>query len=136
MSFRYDIKERRGVNIPQLVPLSVCDEYRKECAMFKRLLSVTLVFGMAGTAPPALASACAERESVVEQLKNKYDEQLTVGGLQNGDEAQSVVEIWSSEETGTFTVLLTHATGITCVMAAGTDFFEAIRKTPLNGSEG
>lgn len=104
--------------------------------MFKRLLAVTLVFGMAGTAPPVLASACAERDSVVKQLKNKYDERLTVGGLQNGEETQSVVEIWSSDETGTFTVLLTHATGITCVMAAGTDFFEAIKKTPLKGSEG
>lgn len=124
------------MNIPQLAPLSVCDEYRKDCAMFKRLLSVTLIFGMAATAPPAFASACAERESVVEQLKSKYDERLTVGGLQNGDEAQSVVEIWSSDETGTFTVLLTHATGISCVMAAGTDFFEAVKKTPLEGSEG
>jgi hypothetical protein len=104
--------------------------------MFKRLLTVTLVFGMAGTAPPALASACAERDSVVEQLKSKYDERLTVGGLHNGEDKNSVVEIWSSDETGTFTVLLTHATGITCVMAAGTDFFEAVQKAPLKGSEG
>ena len=104
--------------------------------MFKRLLSVTLVFGMAGAAPPVFASACAERESVVEQLKTKYDERLTVGGLHNGTDAQSIVEIWSSEKTGTFTVLLTHATGITCVVAAGTDFFEAVRKVPPQGSEG
>ncbi len=104
--------------------------------MFKRLMAATLVFGMAGTAPPALASACGERNSVVEQLKNKYEERLTVGGLHNGQEAKSVVEIWSSDETGTFTVLLTHATGITCVVAAGTDFFEAVEKEAPKGTEG
>lgn len=94
--------------------------------MFKRLLALSLTFGMAAMAPPAHAANCAMREAVVERLQSKFSEQLTVGGLQGGQNAQSVVEIWASDETGTFTVLLTNANGISCIVAAGTDFFEAI----------
>ena len=93
--------------------------------MFKRLLALSLTFGMAALAPPAFAANCALRDTVVERLQGKYAEQLTVGGLQSGGNAQSVLEIWASDETGTFTVLMTNANGINCVMAAGTDFFKA-----------
>ena len=44
-----------------------------------------------------------------------------------------MMEIWASDETGTFTVLLSHANGITCVVAAGTDFF---RNTPQPEQDG
>ncbi|MFA3920103.1 hypothetical protein [Ruegeria hyattellae] len=94
--------------------------------MFKRLLGVALTFGMAATAPPALAASCGARDNVVANLKDKYAEQLKVGGLQNVRGSHSVMEIWTSEETGTFTVLLTQANGISCIVAAGTDFFEAV----------
>ncbi|WP_425044882.1 hypothetical protein [Primorskyibacter sp. S87] len=93
--------------------------------MFKRLLGLALTFGMAATAPPVFAASCATRDSLVEQLEKKYSETLTVGGLQQTTSSQSVVEVWSSEKTGTFTVLLTRPNGISCVVAAGTDFFKA-----------
>lgn len=94
--------------------------------MFKRLLALSLTFGMAALAPPAHAVSCAQRDTVVERLKTKFSEQLTVGGLQGSQNtAQSVVEIWASDETGTFTVLLTNAYGVSCIVAAGTDYFEA-----------
>ncbi|GGH29330.1 hypothetical protein SAMN05444007_104386 [Cribrihabitans marinus] len=96
--------------------------------MFKRLLGLSLIFGMAATAPPANAASCGLRDSVIEQLQRKYAEELTVGGLQQRRGQQSVMEIWASPETGTFTVLLTQANGISCIVAAGTDFFQAIPK--------
>lgn len=102
--------------------------------MFKRLLGLALTFGMAATAPPAFAASCGARDSVVENLKDKYSEQLTVGGLQKTRGSQAVMEIWSSVETGTFTVLLTQANGITCIVAAGTDFFEALPKLVAEGT--
>ena len=46
--------------------------------MFKRLLGFALTFGMAATAPPAFASSCGLRDTVVEQLQNKYAEQLII----------------------------------------------------------
>ncbi|SCZ72518.1 hypothetical protein SAMN04488118_11478 [Epibacterium ulvae] len=102
--------------------------------MFKRLLSTCIVFGMAATAPPAWAMNCADRSVVIERLQSKFSETLTVGGLQNNRQASSLVEIWSSGETGTFTILVTRPNGISCVVAAGTDFFEALPDTTPIGT--
>jgi len=98
--------------------------YRKEHVMFKRLLAISVIFGMAATAPPAFASTCGERQDVIHQLENQYSETLTAGGLQTAPSNNSVVEIWSSEQTGTFTVLMTQANGISCIVAVGTDYFD------------
>ncbi|TMV07226.1 hypothetical protein FGK63_14075 [Ruegeria sediminis] len=102
--------------------------------MFKRLFGIALAFGMAATAPPASAASCAARDSVVSKLQDKYSEQLTFGGLQSIRGAKSVMEVWSSKETGTYTILLTHANGISCIVAAGTDFFEAAPKEEAKGT--
>lgn len=102
--------------------------------MFKRLLAISLTFGMAATAPPAFAQSCAQRDDVIAKLQNSYSEELTFGGLQKSRGAQSVMEVWSSKETGTYTVLLTQANGISCIVAAGTDFFEAIPKVKIDGT--
>ncbi len=102
--------------------------------MFKRLLGIALLFGMAATAPPVLAQTCAQRDVVISRLQDSYSEQLIFGGLQKMRGAQSVMEVWSSKETGTYTVLLTQANGISCIVAAGTDFFEAIPKVEADGT--
>ncbi|MCG7520377.1 hypothetical protein [Ruegeria sp. Ofav3-42] len=102
--------------------------------MFKRLFAIALTFGMAATAPPAFAQSCAQREDVIAKLQNSYAEELTFGGLQKTRGAQSVLEVWSSKETGTYTVLLTQANGISCIVAVGTDFFEAIPKIKIDGT--
>ncbi|MFW8633931.1 hypothetical protein [Cribrihabitans pelagius] len=91
--------------------------------MFKRVLGIGLVFGMAATAPPAFAASCGDREVMVSKLQSGYSERLTVGGLQRTRPAATMLEVWASEETGTFTVLVTHANGISCVVATGSEFF-------------
>ncbi len=97
--------------------------------MFKRLMGAGLLFGMAATAPPAHAANCALRAEVVDRLQTKYSEALTAGGLQGNRNVQTMVEVWASEKTGTFTVILTNPQGISCVVATGTDFFK--RDLPL-----
>jgi hypothetical protein len=89
--------------------------------IIKRLLAASLAL------IPGIASAasCGARDSVIANLKDKYAEELRVGGLQNVRGSHSVMEIWVNDETKTFTVLLTQANGISCIVAAGTDFFEA-----------
>lgn len=101
--------------------------------MFKRLLATALTFGMAATAPPAYAQNCAQRDDVISKLQTSYSEQLAFGGLQKSRGAQSVMEVWTSKETGSYTVLVTHANGISCIVAVGTDFFEAI---PTDAADG
>ncbi|MBO9446096.1 hypothetical protein [Ruegeria sp. R14_0] len=101
--------------------------------MFKRLFAIALTFGMAATAPPAFANNCAQRDHVIAKLQDSYSEELVFGGLQKTRGAQAVMEVWTSKKTGSYTVLVTQANGISCIVAVGTDFFEAIPKIELKG---
>ncbi len=102
--------------------------------MFKRLFGIALAFGMAATAPPAFAQNCAQRDHVIAKLQDSYAEELAFGGLQKTRGRQSVMEVWTSKETGSYTVLVTHANGLSCIVAVGTDFFEAIPKITVDGT--
>lgn len=72
-------------------------------------------------APTALhaQATCFDRDDLVANLSTKYGESFAGGGLQN---AQSIVEVWFSEEKGTWTVLMTRADGKSCIMASGTNW--------------
>ncbi|CUH86580.1 hypothetical protein PH5382_00493 [Phaeobacter sp. CECT 5382] len=94
--------------------------------MFKRLLSSALIFGMAAIAPPAFAGNCAPRDGLVEKLQSDYAESLQAGGLQTSRQLDTVIEVWSSTATGSFTVLRTHPTGISCILATGQNYFEVV----------
>lgn len=104
--------------------------------MYKRLFVLALTFGMAATAPPLGAATCAPRDSLIVGLETKFQETLKSGGLQKTEGATSIIEFWASEETGTFTVLLSRANGTSCILAAGTDYFEAIPKLANLGTPG
>ena len=86
--------------------------------MLKRRIPVALL--AAATVPLASSayaqSNCAPRDAVVERLAEKYSERLAGGGLQNAD---TLLEVWTSEKTGSFTVLITHANGTSCVVSSG-----------------
>ncbi len=101
--------------------------------MFKRLFSSALIFGMAAVAPPAFAAGCAPRDGVVQRLQQSYSETLTAGGLQKSHPVDTMIEVWSSAETGSFTVLVTHPSGISCIVASGQHFFEVPTSAVLPG---
>lgn len=84
----------------------------------------------------AHAANCGLRTEVVERLQTKYSESLVAGGLQGTKNVQTMVEVWASEKTGTFTVILTNAQGVSCVVATGTDFFNRNSKPEKPGIEG
>lgn len=67
---------------------------------------------------------CASRDQVVDRLAGKYGEAFSGGGLRN---AESVFEVWVSEEKGTWTILLTRSDGISCIMASGTNWRDGIK---------
>jgi hypothetical protein len=87
--------------------------------MYKRLISAALVFGAAALAPPASAQMvfpCFVRSELAQTLTDTFREMAHGAGLQG---ATRLVELWISPETGTFTVLLSHPNGISCVLASG-----------------
>ncbi|MEO0912988.1 MAG: hypothetical protein AAFY59_08360 [Pseudomonadota bacterium] len=82
-------------------------------------LSLPLATLSAGSAA-AQQRPCGERDQIVERLGNKYGEARTARGLSHNN---GMVEVYASEETGTWTILITLPSGETCLVAAG-DFWE------------
>ncbi len=64
-------------------------------------------------------TVCADRGDLVNNLSTRYGEEFAGGGLQS---EQQIVEVWFSEEKGTWTVLMTRADGKSCIMASGTNW--------------
>lgn len=79
------------------------------------LLAGAALFVLAG---PAVAqpAQCGFRAVIQKHLVEKYNEMPErIGVMPNGN----VLEIWASEETGTFTVMVSDPAGSSCVMATG-----------------
>lgn len=102
--------------------------------MFKRLVAGALVFGLAATAPPVASaqSACATRARLTEKLHTVYDESLSAAGLQS---ASSVIEVWSSQTSGSWTIISSRADGTSCVLASGTNWYQVGRKPETRGAK-
>ena len=92
---------------------------------FLTLLGTCALMLTAGQAA-AQATNCAPRTAIVERLASKYGEsRQSIGlGTNNG-----VVEVFASSETGTWTILVTRANGISCLIAAGQGF-EMVAEAP------
>jgi len=97
------------------------DRLKKEGTILLRTVFSAFVFGAAALASPKseIEEKCAAREILAERLGKRYSERLTSGGLQGDD---TLIEVWTSDKTGSFTVLATHANGISCLIAAGSDW--------------
>ncbi len=68
------------------------------------------------TSSMAESAACGERGELIKALKQRYKEVPVAAGIsQKNTEA---FEIFASEQ-GTWTVVMTTSTGMTCIMAAG-----------------
>jgi hypothetical protein len=68
---------------------------------------------------------CAARDLVIERLASAYGEtRQSIGLAQNN----TVVEVFASTATGTWTITVTNASGLTCLVASG-QAFERITET-------
>ena len=104
--------------------------------MFKYLSVITALFATVVLATSANAVPCGPRDALVEKLQSKYSETLSSGGLQGKNALQTIVEVWSSEKTGTFTVIVTTPKGMSCILAAGTEYFTQDATTEPEGVDG
>ncbi|WP_010137373.1 hypothetical protein [Oceanicola sp. S124] len=79
--------------------------------------------------PPAAAqqppqSSCAPRDVVVERLAEGYGETRKSIGLGSNN---AMVEVFASDDSGTWTITMTTPQGITCLIASG-KAFETLRE--------
>jgi len=99
--------------------------------MLKLTLAATLI---AAAAMPVLAQAnnnCAERTQIVERLASKYGESRQSIGLGANN---SVIEVFASLDTGTWTITVTLPAGQTCILAFGQSFENTNHDlTPVKG---
>lgn len=93
------------------------------------IVGAIMALGLGG---PALAANCAPRETVVERLASKYGESRQSMGLGANN---AVVEVFASEETGTWTITITSAKGVTCLVASGQAFEELTEILPAEGND-
>jgi hypothetical protein len=96
--------------------------------MQKTLFALSLGLGGAFIAlDPAHAqqATCADRGEVVERLQTKYGETRQSLGLGRNN---GVVEVYASDETGTWTILLSRPDGMACLVAAG-EYFETVAES-------
>lgn len=85
-----------------------------------------IVFALLATVAvtPAFAGqhggpTCDKRPAVMSQLENKYSEKpVAIGVANNG----GVVEVLTTKEGGTWTIVITLPNGMTCLVAAGEDW--------------
>ena len=91
----------------------------------KTLIAAALSIAVLGGAANAQA-VCGKRTEIVQQLHKKYGETRRSVGVQQG---RGVVEVYASEKTGSWTILITNARGLSCLMAAGEAFEATIEKT-------
>ena len=90
-------------------------------------MAAVLAIAVLGSTAKAQA-VCGKRADIVKQLMKKYGETRRSVGLQQG---RGVVEVYASAETGSWTILITNARGLSCLMAAG----EAFEATTENTSD-
>lgn len=98
-----------------------------------RHASLAAIVAVAPVVAPVAGSAatqmvCGERAAIIAQLERKYGETRRSIGLQQG---RGLVEVYASEKTGSWTILLTDTRGRSCLMAAG-DAFEALKTAEVD----
>lgn len=88
--------------------------------LFGAALAAVVSIGL--MAGPAAAQACSKHDDIVEKLKGKFQEKQLGYGL-IGDKA--IMEFFASKK-GSWTIIVTRSNGISCVVAAGTDWEKTI----------
>ncbi|MDI3336674.1 hypothetical protein QKW60_09670 [Defluviimonas aestuarii] len=104
--------------------------------MKQQLFALSLGFGgLILATHHAFADArpnCAERETVVAELASRYGETRHGIGLAANN---AVMEVFASAETGTWTITVTLANGMTCLVASGQNY-ETLAEQPPGPGKG
>jgi hypothetical protein len=96
------------------------------------LLSAGLLLGAATFVEAQTQRSCAPRPQVVERLASKYGETRQSMGLGSNN---AVMEVFASLDSGSWTITVTMANGLTCLVASGQAFEELVEALPPKGDD-
>lgn len=102
-------------------------------AKMKGALAATVALAIMGT--DALAQNmrnCGPRDHVLNRLAEGYGETRQSVGLGANN---AVIEVFASEETGTWTITVTTPNGLTCLVASGQAYEALAEALPAQGSD-
>lgn len=82
--------------------------------MFKRVLLAAAVLSSPAMATPSMP--CHTAVEIAKQLSGKYNEAPVAFGVQSNG---NLLQVYASEDTGTWTVVSTTPAGVSCIVADG-----------------
>ena len=106
----------------------------------KTMIKAALAMGAFAIAAPSASAVaaqsagtnCAPRDTVVQRLADGYGETRQSIGLGANN---SVVEVFASEASGTWTITVTMPNGMTCLVASGQAFEKLAEALPAKGND-
>jgi hypothetical protein len=105
---------------------------KKRMTMGALVATAALNMVSAGAATAQQSRNCGPRELVVNRLAEGYGETRQSLGLGANN---AVVEVFASDESGTWTITVTTPNGMTCLVASGQAFEELAEVLPAKGND-
>ena len=102
--------------------------------MKKLLLAASLIAASQFATVTAQAATCADRSYVIAQLQTRFGETLQAV---SAPRKSAVLEIYTSRQTESWTVLMSFTRGLSCLVASGRGFetldarYRPVMGTPL-----
>lgn len=100
--------------------------------LFKMTMGLSVMALAAQDVSAATNRNCAPRPMVLERLTNSYGETRQSIGLGANN---SVVEMFASAESGSWTITVTMPDGMTCLVASGQSFETLAESLPPQGND-
>ena len=98
-------------------------------------IALAMSFGILALAAQQLQAQgqnCAPREAVLERLSETFGEtRRGIGLAQQG----VVMEVFASDETGSWTITVTLPNGVTCLVASGQSYEALADNLPASGQD-
>jgi len=70
----------------------------------------------AAAASPIAEIICAPRDELAQRLTRQFGETRVATGMRD---IERIMEVWTSERTGDWTLVMTYASGKSCIVAMG-----------------
>jgi len=92
----------------------------------KKLLTLSALSVLTMCSPVAAhQNPCGDTKEIISKLYSNYGEQRVAEGFGRSD---GIMGLYASEDTGTWTILVTHPSGKSCLLASG-KMFQSITPT-------